>query len=138
MDQLNTSADTSTKSWHNCISRELTAYGCQKKPTFIATDIDCYFHYNSKKNSKKHVENNDRLIVLWEQLHTSFGLRLFWESNVNRANLQTLLFAHDMQYLRLLFDTTQKVQNGAIIPVLKDHGSQRVTCADIHWRQYCW
>ena len=113
--------DTSTKELSQLHQSQINSLWVpQKKPTFIATDIDCYFHCNSKK----HAENNGRLVALWERLHMSFGLRLFWESNVNRANLQTLLFAHDMQYLRLLFDTTQKVQNGTTIPVLKAHGAQ--------------
>ena len=86
-----------------------------RKNTLIVTDVDCYFHVNPKL----HIENNNRIVFLWTSLTEKFGLRLSWKSNVNRVNLQTLLLAHDMKYLKLLFDVTKKLKHNSFTDILQ-------------------
>jgi|EP00945_MAST-04E_sp_MAST-4E-sp1_P000798 acetoin utilization deacetylase AcuC-like enzyme len=73
--------------------------------TLIFTDVDCYFHMNPSI----HLESQSRLTGIWGELNKSFGFRLEWISNVNRVNLQTLLLAHDLDYIQLLFDTCKQL-----------------------------
>eukprot|EP00943_MAST-04B_sp_MAST-4B-sp1_P003275 g3275.t1 len=86
-----------------------------RKNTLVVTDVDCYFHVNPKS----HVEDNNRILTLWSHLNDTYGLRLSWKSNVNRVNLQTLLLAHDMEYLKLLFDVTQKLKHNSFIDIVQ-------------------
>jgi acetoin utilization deacetylase AcuC-like enzyme len=83
------SVETRTGIWHR-----------DRRKTLIVTDVDCYWH----STPRGHCENKSRVISLWSLVHENFGFRVSWCSNVERVNLQTLLFAHNISYIRSLFD----------------------------------